>query len=153
MDLILWRHAEAQEESEAIPDLQRDLTAKGKKQASRMASWLDRKLPEGTRILVSPAQRTEQTAQALSRKYKVCPELGPQGKVAELLELIKWPDAKYPVLVIGHQPTLGQLIANLLDLKTSECAVKKGGVWWLRYRERQGQSETLLVTVQSPETV
>ncbi len=73
MDLVLWRHAEAQELVEGGDDLARILTSRGEKQAARMASWLDRQLPESTRILVSPARRTEQTAIALGRKYKILP--------------------------------------------------------------------------------
>ena len=59
MDLILWRHADAEP---GEPDLDRPLTAKGVRQAERMAAWLDGHLPDGCRILVSrrtrPADRT-----------------------------------------------------------------------------------------------
>ena len=157
MDLILWRHAEAEDSTADAPtsaaDLDRALTPRGEKQALRMAAWLDRQLPEGARIWVSPARRCEQTALALGRKYKIRPELAPDTAPAQLLELVQWPAHKYPVLVIGHQPTLGQTIAQLLDLKESECAVKKGALWWLRSRERDGQNQTVIVTVQSPEVL
>jgi phosphohistidine phosphatase len=151
MDLVLWRHAEAQEWLSTCDDMARELTPRGEKQAARMAGWLDRQLPEGTRILVSPSRRTEQTAIALARKYKIRPELAPDCSVAQLLELVQWPSGKGTVLVIGHQPTLGQTIAELLGLNASECAVKKGAVWWLRNREREALSQTVVVTVQSPE--
>lgn len=153
MDLILWRHAEAQEWVEGCDDMARTLTSRGEKQAARMANWLDRQLPEGTRILVSPARRTEQTVKALGRKFKIRPELAPGGSVAQLLELVQWPVAKGCVLVVGHQPTLGQTIAQLLALSTPECPVKKGAVWWLRHREREANSQTAVVTVQSPEVL
>jgi len=153
MDLVLWRHAEAQEWVESCDDMARSLTSRGEKQAARMASWLDRQLPEGTRILVSPSRRTEQTAIALGRKYKVRPELAPDGSVDQLLELVQWPVAKGCVLVVGHQPTLGQTIAQLIGLNATECAVKKGAVWWLRNREREAHSQTVVVTVQSPEVL
>ena len=162
MDLILWRHAEAVDgvvddsltptETAAL-DLDRPLTARGEKQALRMSAWLDRQLPEGTRIWVSPARRCEQTALALGRKYRVRDELAPSATPAQLLELVQWPVHKYPVLVIGHQPVLGQTIAQLLGLAESECAVKKGAVWWLRSREREGANQTVIVTVQSPEVL
>lgn len=151
MDLVLWRHAEAQDWVLGCDDMARSLTSRGEKQAARMATWLDRQLPEGARILVSPSRRTEQTAMALGRKYKVRPELAPDGSVAKLLELVQWPTAKGCVLVVGHQPTLGQTIAQLLGLNANECAVKKGAVWWLRHRERETHAETVVVTVQSPE--
>ena len=157
MDLILWRHAEAEDwpdgESQAGSDLDRSLTSRGEKQAARMAAWLDRQLPEGARIVVSPARRCEQTALAHGRKYRVRPEIAPDASPAQLLELVQWPMSKLPVLVIGHQPTLGQTIAQLLGLKESECPVKKGALWWLRNRDRDGQSQTVVVTVQSPEVL
>ncbi len=153
MDLVLWRHAEAQEWEEGCDDMARSLTSRGEKQATRMAHWLDRQLPEGARILVSPARRSEQTVLALGRKYKVRPELGTDGTVAQLLELVQWPGAKGTVLVVGHQPTLGQTIAQLIGLSAAECAVKKGAVWWLRNRERAAHAQTLVVTVQSPEVL
>lgn len=154
MDLILWRHAEAEElpaDVRSGSDLERSLTPRGEKQAARMAAWLDRQLPERARILVSPARRCEQTALALGRKYKIRAELGPDAPPSQLLELVQWPVNKLPILVIGHQPTLGQTIAQLLGLQESECPVKKGALWWLRTREREGGVQTVVVTVQSPE--
>ncbi|HEY3047448.1 MAG TPA: histidine phosphatase family protein [Polaromonas sp.] len=157
MDLILWRHAEAENWPEGDPqagtDLDRSLTARGEKQAARMAGWLDRQLPEGARILVSPARRCEQTALALGRKFKTRGELAPDATPAQLLELVQWPLGKSPILVVGHQPTLGQTIAQLLGLQESDCPVKKGAVWWLRSRDRDGHNQTVVVTVQSPEVL
>ena len=153
MDLVLWRHAEAHEAPEGGDDLARTLTPRGEKQAARMAAWLDRQLPESTRILVSPARRTEQTAAALKRKFKISSELAPDCSVEQLLSLVQWPDAKGCILVVGHQPTLGQTIARLIGLNAAECAVKKGAVWWLRSRSRDLQDQTVLVTVQTPEVL
>jgi len=151
MDLVLWRHAEAYDAGEPGDDLSRALTPRGEKQAARMAAWLDRQLPEGVRVLASPARRTEQTAMALDRKYKLRAELAPGAAPADLLELVGWPDGKSTVLVVGHQPTLGQVVAHLLGLPADTCSVRKGAVWWLRSRERDGQLQTVLLTVQSPE--
>lgn len=67
MDLILWRHADADDWVEGCDDMERSLTPRGLKQAARMATWLDRQLPEGTRVLCSPARRCQQTATALGR--------------------------------------------------------------------------------------
>jgi len=157
MDLILWRHAEAEDwtgdDPQGISDLERSLTPRGEKQALRMAGWLDRQLPEGARIFTSPARRCEQTVLALGRKYKVRAELAPSATPTQLLELVQWPLSRSPILVIGHQPTLGQTIAQLLGLPASDCPVKKGALWWLRSRDRDGHSQTVVVTVQSPEVL
>ena len=153
MDLILWRHAEAEDAAEGQDDLKRALTSRGEKQAARVAAWLDRQLPEGTRILCSPAVRCEQTVLALGRKYKVRPELAPDVSVESVLEAAQWPVSKHPILIVGHQPTLGDVIARLLHLKHGTCAVRKGSAWWLRTRERDGDEQTVVVAVQSPDAV
>ena len=167
MDLILWRHAEAHDPREGQSDLDRALTPRGEKQAARMAAWLDRQLPDGARVLVSPARRTEQTVKALGRRYKLCPELVPGCTPAALLALAGWPDARAPVLIVGHQPTMGMTAALLMgglqdsaeagdaqaDHATPAWSVRKGAVWWLRHRERSGVAEVVLVSVRSPDSL
>lgn len=151
MDLILWRHAEALDPKGQEDDLLRPLTARGEKHAQRMALWLDRQLPEGTRILSSPAVRAEQTARALQRKYKVRDALSPGASVQDVLEAVQWPDAKFPVLVVGHQPWLGEVAAQLLGMQIDSCPVRKGAVWWLRTRMRDGADQTIILSVTTPE--
>jgi phosphohistidine phosphatase len=154
MDLVLWRHAEAYDLPEPWDeraDLARELTPRGVKQATRMAAWLDRQLPENTKIFTSPAVRADQTARTLQRKYKSRTELMPSAGYADLLSVAQWPTCECTVLLVGHQPSLGALVAHVLGFETKLCAVKKGAVWWLRARERAGQFETVLVTVQTPE--
>jgi phosphohistidine phosphatase len=151
MDLVLWRHAQAQDWRAGGDDLARTLTTKGEKQAARMAKWLDRQLPDTARILCSPARRTEQTVAALGRKYKLDPDLGPDATAAQLLQRVQWPDASSTVLVVGHQPTLGQVAAQLLGLPEAECSIGKGAVWWLRHKPGEAGATTVIVTVQTPQ--
>lgn len=151
MDLILWRHAEAVEGEDPVADWDRSLTRRGEKQAQRMGHWLEGRLPETARVLASPARRTEQTALALGRRYRLCPELGPAATADDLLALTHWPLSRHTTLVVGHQPTLGHVIARLLGLSEGDCAVKKGSVWWLRAREREGVLQTVVLTVQVPD--
>ena len=151
MDLIFWRHAEAEDWTEGCDDMQRSLTSRGEKQAKRMAGWLDRQLPEGTRVVSSPARRCEQTVMALGRKYKLRDELAPDATPDGLLAAAGWPNGKSVMLVVGHQPALGQSIALLLGMQQDSCPVRKGAVWWIRTRERDGDVQTVVVTVQAPE--
>jgi phosphohistidine phosphatase len=151
MDLILWRHAEAFDALEGQEDLSRTLTPKGEKQALRMGQWLDRQLPEGVRVMSSPAIRCEQTVKTLGRKVKYKSDLSPDATLDDFLASVGWPDSKMSVLVVGHQPVLGQAIAYLLGIPTGECSVRKGAVWWLRSRVRDGQTQTVVVSVQTPE--
>jgi phosphohistidine phosphatase len=153
MDLILWRHAEAHDADVGEDDMPRALTSRGRKQAERMASWLEAQLPQGARILSSPAVRAEQTVRALGRKYKVRDALSPGASVQDVLETSGWPHAKYPVLLVGHQPALGGVVAHLLGMPEAACAMRKGAVWWLRRRQREGQDQTILVAVTCPDRI
>jgi phosphohistidine phosphatase len=154
MDLVLWRHAEAHEQTDlddTVADLARALTPRGAKQAARMALWLDRQLPESTKIFSSPAVRADQTVRCLTRKFKTRTELQPHAGYLDLLNVAQWPHSDTTVLLVGHQPSLGAVIAHLLGFDAEQCPVKKGAVWWLRSRERNGQLSTVVVTVQTPE--
>ena len=62
------------------------------------------------------------------------------GQLAILLGAAGWPGASVPVLVVGHQPTLGMAAARLLAGADQPWAVKKAAVWWLRLRERDGSA-------------
>lgn len=148
MDLILWRHAEAEL---GEPDEGRALTPKGHKQASKMAEWLDRNLPESCRILVSPATRTLQTVEALGRKYKVHPELAPDKSAEDLLRAANWPDSREPVLIVGHQPTLGLVAAQLISGLPQEWSLRKANAWWIAQRERGDVTTNYLKAVIAPE--
>ncbi|HSS71908.1 MAG TPA: phosphohistidine phosphatase SixA [Casimicrobiaceae bacterium] len=150
MDLILWRHAEAEP---GEPDLGRRLTAKGLKQAQRMAEWLDGRLPDTTRVLSSPADRAQQTALALKRKFRTVDELAPGATASAVLAAAGWPDARESVLVIGHQPTLGEVSSFLLAGDELPWSIRKGAVWWLSNRVRDGVSTVVLKVVIGPDFV
>ncbi|MEP7101215.1 MAG: phosphohistidine phosphatase SixA [Burkholderiales bacterium] len=151
MDLILWRHAEAFEMREIENDLERALTPKGERQAQRMADWLNQRLAHSTRILVSPAVRCQQTAKALGKKFKTLNELAPDGNGEALLKAARWPDASEPVMVIGHQPTLGFVASYLLSEQPQAWTIKKGAVWWIRGRNREDTEQVILQAVQAPD--
>ena len=150
MDLILWRHAEAEP---GEPDMDRRLTSKGRKQAARAAQWLDSRLPETCRILVSPAKRAQQTASALERKFKTKGELAPDVAPESILAAANWPDSREAVLVVGHQPTLGRVAALLMASVDTEWAIQKGAIWWLTNRERSRGPAVMLRAVISPDFV
>jgi phosphohistidine phosphatase len=116
-----------------------------------MAAWLKAHLPEGTRIIVSPTTRTRQTAAALAKNGIVAKEVGPGASVAGLLGATGWPDARGAVVVVGHQPTLGEVAAYLLANAQESWNIKKGAVWWFSNRTRQDETQTVLRAVISPE--
>ena len=152
MDLLLWRHCEAEP---GEPDLGRALTGKGEKQARRMAAWLHAHLPDSARILASPAQRAQQTAQALAelapRKLKTVDALAPGASAEDALRAVRWPDARSVVVVVGHQPTLGRVASRLLSGAEADWPIKKGGVWWFASRDRGGVEQVVLRAVMNPD--
>ena len=148
MDLLLWRHAEAEEGS---IDMQRRLTARGEKQAEAIAHWLREHLPSKLRILVSPAVRTQQTAAVLGLPFETHRKLGPDACVSDLIAASGWPTANGAVLIVGHQPTLGRLAALLLAGQEADWTVKKGAVWWFSNRVRAGETQTVLRAVIPPD--
>lgn len=146
MDLILWRHAEAEERRPDLPDARRRLTPKGEKQARRMAKWLMKRLPKNTRILVSPTERTQMTAHALGLPFEIEERIGPDADAGDVLKAADWPAAG-AVLVVGHQPTLGRVAALVMAGKEADWAIKKGAVWWLSPGDRTGETAILRATL------
>ena len=152
MHLIVWRHAEAEDLAPGGNDVDRALTARGRRQAKRMGRWLDNVMPEGTRVFCSPARRAVQTADLGGCKFELHPALTPGSTVEQLIELVQWPLSKHGLLVVGHQPVLGQTVARLLGMQAGECTIKKGAIWWLQHRlERTGAAQVQVVAVISPD--
>ena len=128
MDLILWRHADAED---SAPDLERRLTKKGRKQAERVAEWLLARLPKEFVVIASPAARARETAEALGVRIRTVDQLAPGASVAKILKAAAWPDAEETVVIVGHQPDLGRAVAHLVCGAQAEWSIKKGGLWWL----------------------
>ena len=150
MELILWRHADAEDAAPGTPDEARRLTAKGERQAKRVAAWLKKQLPDDARILASPARRAQQTAQALTRRFKVSREVGMAAGPQSILDAAGWPAGEGTVVVVGHQPTLGQAAALALTGSPADWSVKKGAIWWLASREG---GKTVVKAMIAPEMV
>ena len=144
MDLLLWRHAEAED---GVDDLKRRLTLRGEKQARTMAKWIREHQPKDLRIIVSPAVRTQQTAEALKLPFETQRKIGPEACVSELVAASGWPQAGGAVLIVGHQPSLGRLASLLLAGHEAEWTIKKGALWWLSNRVRRGETQTVLRAV------
>jgi len=151
MELILWRHAQAED---GVRDLDRELTPKGRKQAAKVAKWLRARLPEKFRVLVSPAARARQTADALGVDTTVIDRLAPGASAKDVLDCAGWPDDAHGVtIIVGHQPTLGKVAARLLAETPGELSIKKGGLWWFEHRLRGGRGEVVVRAVISPDLV
>jgi len=150
MNLILWRHADAEDSAPGSSDDARRLTPKGRQQARRVAAWLKKQLPDEARLLVSPAQRAQETAQALTRRFKVSGQVGTAADPQDILKAAGWPSGGGTVVVVGHQPTLGQAAALAVTGRPAEWSVKKGAIWWL---ETRGGGDVAVRAVIAPDMV
>ncbi|MCS6766985.1 MAG: histidine phosphatase family protein, partial [Candidatus Protistobacter heckmanni] len=155
MNLILWRHTEAEDLSPDVSnwreaDMQRALTARGHKQAKASADWLRRHAPADIRVLSSPAVRAKETAQALRAELEFDSALAPDADVSQVLAALGWPYGR-DVIAVGHQPWLGRLASLLLAGSELSWSVKKSGIWWLTSREREGGMGLVLRAVINPE--
>jgi len=127
MELILWRHAEAED---GTPDLARPLTPKGHRQARKMAHWLKGQLPTSVRIVASPAVRTRETADALGLPYDVAQQIDPHASADDLLAASGWPDGHGLVILVGHNPAISVLAARLAGAEASAVSLRRGAAWW-----------------------
>jgi phosphohistidine phosphatase len=150
MDLILWRHAEAQD---GAPDLERRLTPRGHKHAARVAEWLRQRLPARFVVLASPARRAQETAQALGVAVRTVASLAPGASVEAILKAAEWPERKSAVVVVGHQPDLGRVALHLVAGAAGDGTIKKGGLWWLTNRVRNNEAQVVVRAVVAPDLI
>ena len=132
MELIIWRHADAED---GAPDLERRLTKKGRKQAERMAKWLRERLSADYELVSSPAARAKETAEALRREMRIADELAPGASIGKIVKASGWPSAEGTVIIVGHQPDLGRALAHLVAGKQTDWRLQKGALWWLEAGE------------------
>ena len=144
MDLILWRHAEAEAGS---PDSARKLTEHGREQALRIAAWLKPRLPGNCEILVSPAVRAQQTVQALGVAFMTTPAVGTDAAAVDVIAAVDWPARSRAILIVGHQPTLGRVAAMSVSGAQADWDIGKGALWWIRH----SGGETSLFAAIDPE--
>lgn len=158
MDLIVWRHADAGDaEVDLAADLERRLSERGRKHAERMARWLRARLPERFTVLSSPAARARETAEALSDKVRIDDRLGPQADVADYVAALNWPEGPESrsrhVVLVGHQPVAGGLVSLLLCGEEQPWTIRKGAVFWLTTREREGRQQVVLRAAIAPDLI
>lgn len=132
MDIVLVRHALAQECSPSLRDEQRRLVSKGRKQTLQALSALKGMLhaKRDVVILTSPALRASQTAELLAEGLDGSPVRTVNGlydgSVAALTQALADVPTEACVLVVGHEPLLGmwaeQLSGHALRFKKSGMA-------------------------------
>lgn len=149
MELILWRHAEA---ADTAPDLARELTPKGRRQARDMAAWLSGQLAarpdHAVRVIASPAARTRQTADALQRPVDIVQQIAPDADADALLAATGWPDSHGVVILVGHNPAISELAARLAGAGDASLSLGRAAAWW--YASSSNDGAVTLKTAMTP---
>lgn len=152
MNLFLWRHAEAED---GHPDLSRALTERGRAQAARVGPWIRRAADGSADIVTSPARRARQTADAIGLPYRMEDKISPGAEAADIalvLGLMAPTTAEGCLVVVGHQPWMGELISLLVSGESAGWSVRKAQVWWLTWRSRSGSAQWTVRAVVDPDT-
>jgi len=134
MELLLLRHAEA--EDLAATDQLRRLTEKGRRQAESVGEYLSGHGITVDRVLSSPALRTMETAEIVARRLKAdvtpTPWALPGMSASAAIESLESFRHCKRVLLVGHQPDIGLLLAKLLGLRDDRSlSVRKASLFHL----------------------
>ena len=117
--LILMRHAKSSWKDRTLDEHDRPLKKRGRKAAPSMARWLATQGPMPDRVLCSSARRARETLELMREatpelpEPEILPALYEAGSAALLGELRRQPETSRCVLVLGHQPGLGELLRLL----------------------------------------
>jgi phosphohistidine phosphatase len=113
--LVVMRHADAVPSQPGMPDVDRPLTPSGRRRAASRRPAVTRLDPD--LVLCSAALRTRQTLEALGPlRGEVRVEAGvyEASGTSLLLRLGEIDDAVGTAMVIGHMPTVAEVVAGLL---------------------------------------
>jgi phosphohistidine phosphatase len=147
MELILWRHAEAED---GLDDMARALTPKGWRQAEQMAQWLKAQWHGDVRVVASPAVRTRETADALDLPYEIDQRIAPDADADQLLAASGWPDIHGLVILVGHNPAISVLASRLTGAQESSVVLRRAAAWWFTCNTEGAQPRLTLKTVMTP---
>jgi phosphohistidine phosphatase len=144
MKLYIMRHGEAVEGSDILRDEWRYLTGKGRSEAEKMSSSLAKSGPKPRLTITSPLTRAVQTAEIAAekacRKNVVVASalLLPGADPGELVAYLKGCKDDKRILLVGHEPQLGTLVATLLGREKEVVSLKKGACVALELDPKKG---------------
>lgn len=134
LELYLIRHGVAEERGKEWPDdSKRPLTPEGIARLQKAVRGLNALDIAFDQIVTSPLVRTRQTADVFSEALKTKPPiatsdaLAPAGSSASVIQEITRHVRKARVALVGHEPNLGELAAQLIGAR-NPLEFKKGGI-------------------------
>lgn len=135
--LVVMRHAKS-DWSGDVPDLERPIGRRGRRQAAEAGAWLAEHLPDLELVVTSPAERARSTASVVA-SYVDRPVRGDErlytwdaaGVLASVRDI---DDAVTTAVVVGHNPALEEFVVTLTgvdaEMVTSALAVLRfDGDW------------------------
>jgi phosphohistidine phosphatase len=144
VQLWLLRHGEAVPH-DSKPDADRELTARGERQALAAGEGLARLGVEFAACYTSPKIRARDTARLACRALNIQPQeaesLGDGFSREDALELLMGHDDDARVLIVGHEPSFSRVV---FDLTGGRIDFKKGGVAAVRIERGGGELLALL---------
>jgi phosphohistidine phosphatase len=140
VEIFIIRHAKAgdPDDTKWPDDTQRPLTRAGAREFERVAERLRRWRPDVDMVLSSGWTRAWQTAEILRAcarwpkpaRTKLL-ETHSAGGVAPLVQLLAEQPGDARIALVGHQPVLGLLVADLCSDASARIVMRKGAVAWL----------------------
>ena len=109
--ITLFRHGKAEQPTADVTDFERQLSIRGRLNASQMGTFLAAQNMLPDRILVSPAVRTLETLKIASQTWPdiqqvVCDSIYEATANGLLLEVAERASDVRSVMIIGHNPSL-----------------------------------------------
>lgn len=141
MQLVLLRHARAEERALFKRERTRALTVDGRRRMRKAARGLLALVPELTQIVTSPLLRARQTAEILAAEYAgidsvSLPSLSPGAVPRNMLAWLRAQPHDARLALVGHEPDLGRLASWLLAGKpTGFVKFKKGAAALIEFTD------------------
>ena len=130
MQLHILRHADA--DTKAATDSARTLSGKGEEQAREVAQFCRAQGIQPDVIFASPLIRAQQTAKPVAKELNVevttAPWLACGAKPEVILAELAGLKNVSAVMLVGHEPDLGNLIAHLLGAESGSIHVRKASL-------------------------
>lgn len=144
--LSIVRHAHAEREANDLPDFERNLDKRGRREAKHLAAHLAKLNWQVDHLLTSPAVRTVETAKTIAQaigfpleKIRHDDRLY-QAQADALLSILRSaPHACRHVLLVGHNPGLS-VLACRLDASHEPVDLSPSSLYVLRFAARDWKS-------------
>ncbi|MDZ4183663.1 MAG: histidine phosphatase family protein [Desulfuromonadales bacterium] len=152
MKLHIIRHAQAIARATEIPDEQRTLSCRGRRRFRQVAATLKKLEIDPDLIITSPKARALQTAEILaetisfSGDVQIAPILGELCTATDLLQILPSLPSSDEIIIVGHEPDLGAIIAELLTISVP-CRLARGSSVTIKLSEKNDHLSAELMQV------